>query len=80
MTLRRQKKPSGKGCLPDATLKRFTIAPPRKQSKGWRFRLAKHGFYENKRRLEHPLPAISANVTALPPLIAAVGRRLSAPS
>jgi hypothetical protein len=59
MTLRRQKKPSGKGCLPDAALKRFTTAPLRKQSRGWRFRLAKHGFYENKRCLEHPLPAIS---------------------
>jgi hypothetical protein len=46
MTLPRQKEPSGKGCLPDATLKRFTTDPLRKQSRGWRFRLAKHGFYE----------------------------------
>jgi hypothetical protein len=48
-----------KGCLPDATLKRFMTGLLRKQSRGWRFRLAKHGFYENKRCLEHPLPAIS---------------------
>ena len=48
MTLRPQKKPSGKWCLPDATLKRFMTGPLRKQSKGWRFRLAKPGFYENE--------------------------------
>jgi hypothetical protein len=47
MTLRRQKKPSGKWCLPDVTLKRSMTGPPRKQSRGWRFRLAKPGFYDD---------------------------------
>ena len=47
MTLRRQKKLPGKWCLPDATSKRFMTGPLRKQSRGWRFRLAKPGFYDD---------------------------------
>jgi hypothetical protein len=71
MTLRRQKKLSGKWCLTDATSKRFMTGPLRKQSRGWRFRLAKHGFYE---------PAAVLRKTVLQSMSSSDGRMILMPS
>jgi hypothetical protein len=48
MIPRRQRKPSGKWSLPNAALKRFKTCRLRKQSRGWHFRLAKHGSYDDE--------------------------------